>query len=92
MKRSAQYGGLQIGPSRNRIEPTGKLGRLTPIRESRSGGGWWFFRCECGTEVLKQLNQVRHSLKQGSCTACPSCTNDARRAALTATLERKKAT
>lgn len=76
MLRKLPPGEIGDMPGRNPpYVPVGEQGWLTPIRAARSGGGYFIFRCRCGTEVSRIGRHVRTSVERGTVPKCsPTCT------------------
>lgn len=63
----------RVGPLPRRdphIRPVGELGFLTPIRPAAAGGGWWLWKCRCGTQVSKLARYVRKHAESGATPKC----------------------
>jgi hypothetical protein len=61
--------GNLVAPDRAFV-PTTELGWLSPIRVAKSGGGYFLFRCRCGTEVSRLARNVRRSVADGATPKC----------------------
>jgi hypothetical protein len=65
----------KLGGNNPLVVPTTELGWLSPVRPSASGGGWYRFRCRCGSEVIRMARDVRQAVKRGLVPRCrQTCT------------------
>jgi hypothetical protein len=70
-KRQLPKGRLGALPKLDKqIRPTGEIGWLSPQREANAGGGWWIWKCRCGTEVSKLARYVRKHAESGATPKC----------------------
>lgn len=61
--------GNLVAPDRA-IVPVGEQGHLTPLKAAASGGGFWSFRCRCGTVVHRLARNVIRAVKAGGAPKC----------------------
>ncbi len=57
-------------PAKNAKPVAAEYGWLSPVRKSVGDPRVWFFRCRCGTQVLKELNNVRAVVNNGNVPKC----------------------
>lgn len=60
------------------IAPDGEQGWLTPLRPSVSDRRFWFFRCRCGEQVLRQATGIRRVVREGGVPKCDACNQKAK--------------
>lgn len=57
-------------PSRNAKPVAAEYGWLTPLRKSKGDPTLWFFRCRCGSELLRRIGEVRRVEREGKVAKC----------------------
>jgi hypothetical protein len=74
LKQAAHFASFG-GPARNLVDMLSrKWGKLTAVK--KGGLGSWYFRCDCGNEVLKEGHYVRNRARlfdAGKALTAPSC-------------------
>ncbi len=67
-------------PAHNASPVAAEYGWVTPIRKSVGDPRLWFFRCRCGSEFLRELNNVRACQNRGGVAKCgKDCTHSEQR-------------
>jgi hypothetical protein len=74
IKQAAHFASFG-GACRTAVDmPSRKWGKLTAVQ--KGGLGSWYFRCDCGNEVLKEGHYVRNRARlfdAGKALTAPSC-------------------